>query len=213
MEIGGRWAQVTSDSPVYGIAVCPFVPNLSSSTAVAPNAVIAKPGPSGQRPAGATIAANAAAVALTSASSSSGALAGANNSLSNAALNREGEEYQLALELGDNVQILEEYWTPLPSSSTLSGRRQLLSHTLSHEELAKLRKKLIAKLEQGSRLQGLDLIVRHPEKGHLMGEKNLSVGRNNNQQRAEHCDDIFLLRSSPITNRVEYYQRSKSGVI
>ncbi|KAJ3216887.1 hypothetical protein HDU67_008794 [Dinochytrium kinnereticum] len=55
------------------------------------------------------------------------------------------------------------------------GRRQLLSQTLSQEELIKYRRTLVAKLETGNIAQGLDLIVRHPEKGHLVGEKSPSI--------------------------------------
>ncbi|KAI8846141.1 dedicator of cytokinesis-domain-containing protein [Chytridium lagenaria] len=55
------------------------------------------------------------------------------------------------------------------------GRRQLLSQTLSQEELVKYRRTLVSKLEAGNIAQGLDLIIRHPEKGHLVGEKSFSV--------------------------------------
>ncbi|KAJ3107837.1 hypothetical protein HDU97_003185 [Phlyctochytrium planicorne] len=55
------------------------------------------------------------------------------------------------------------------------GRRQLLSQTLSQEELIKYRRTLVSKLEAGNFAQSLDLIIRHPDKGHLVGEKSLSV--------------------------------------
>jgi hypothetical protein len=55
------------------------------------------------------------------------------------------------------------------------GRRQLLSQTLSQEELYKLRRTLVAKLELGNKLQGLDVLVRHPERGHLVGERSSSI--------------------------------------
>ncbi|KAI9359989.1 hypothetical protein DFJ73DRAFT_639746 [Zopfochytrium polystomum] len=55
------------------------------------------------------------------------------------------------------------------------GRRQLLSQTLSPDEVVKLRRSLVVKLDYGNRIQKLDLIVRHPDRGHLVGERNSSV--------------------------------------
>ncbi|KAJ3316204.1 hypothetical protein HDU76_001989 [Blyttiomyces sp. JEL0837] len=55
------------------------------------------------------------------------------------------------------------------------GRRQLLSQTLSQEELVKLRRTLVSKLDLGNKIQGLDLIVRHTDKGYLIGERSSSV--------------------------------------
>ncbi|KAJ3278028.1 hypothetical protein HK104_002729, partial [Borealophlyctis nickersoniae] len=55
------------------------------------------------------------------------------------------------------------------------GRRTLLSQTLSQDGLTKLRRKLIATMEEGNRLQGLDLIVRHPDRGSLLNERNTSI--------------------------------------
>lgn len=57
------------------------------------------------------------------------------------------------------------------------GRRQLLVGTLSQDELTKLRKELILKMESVNRLLGQDLIVRHPEIGFILGEENLSIPR------------------------------------
>ncbi|CAG8657138.1 13718_t:CDS:2, partial [Acaulospora morrowiae] len=56
----------------------------------------------------------------------------------------------------------------------LQGRRQLLAQTLSQDELNKLRKELINKLVSGNLIQGLDIIVRDPEKGFLADETNIS---------------------------------------
>lgn len=50
-----------------------------------------------------------------------------------------------------------------------------MSKTLSQEELQKLRKSLISKMEYGNRLQGIDLILRHPERGYLITQHNTSV--------------------------------------
>lgn len=55
------------------------------------------------------------------------------------------------------------------------GRRQLLAQTLSQEEMTKLRKDLVSKLVAGNLMQGLDIIVRHPEKGYLADETNVSA--------------------------------------
>ncbi|KAJ3393933.1 hypothetical protein HDU92_007413 [Lobulomyces angularis] len=55
------------------------------------------------------------------------------------------------------------------------GRRQLLNKTLSEEELSKLRKDLIILIEHGNHLQGIDLIVRHHEKGYLLTQYNISI--------------------------------------
>ncbi|CAG8443325.1 12058_t:CDS:2 [Acaulospora colombiana] len=59
----------------------------------------------------------------------------------------------------------------------LQGRRQLLAQTLSQDELNKLRKELINKLVSGNVIQGLDIIVRDPEKGFLADETNISAIR------------------------------------
>ncbi|CAJ0878034.1 21197_t:CDS:2 [Entrophospora sp. SA101] len=59
----------------------------------------------------------------------------------------------------------------------LQGRRQLLAQTLSHDELIQLRKELINKLVSGNIIQGLDIVVRHPEKGFLADETNVSAIR------------------------------------
>ncbi|CAH1759237.1 2984_t:CDS:2 [Entrophospora sp. SA101] len=59
----------------------------------------------------------------------------------------------------------------------LQGRRQLLAQTLSQDELSKLRKELINKLVSGNIIQDLDIIVRHPEKGFLADETNVSAIR------------------------------------
>lgn len=48
------------------------------------------------------------------------------------------------------------------------GRRQLLAQTLSTEEAAKLRRDLVNRLVYGNFLQGLDIIVRHPDYGALV---------------------------------------------
>ncbi|KAJ1553213.1 hypothetical protein HK405_008607, partial [Cladochytrium tenue] len=55
------------------------------------------------------------------------------------------------------------------------GRRQLLSQTLAPEQAAKLRRLLIARLDHGNRIQKLDLVVRHPDRGALLGEQGSSV--------------------------------------
>ncbi|KAJ3415575.1 hypothetical protein HDV05_004626 [Chytridiales sp. JEL 0842] len=60
-------------------------------------------------------------------------------------------------------------------NSLYQGRRQLLSQTLSQEELVKLRRSLVAKMDMGNRMQGLDVVIRHPERGHLVGERSSSV--------------------------------------
>lgn len=48
------------------------------------------------------------------------------------------------------------------------GRRQLLAQTLSAEETFNLRRDCVAKLVSGNVVQGLDLIVRHPDWGALV---------------------------------------------
>lgn len=46
-----------------------------------------------------------------------------------------------------------------------TGRRQLLAQTLSTDEVAKLRRDLVARLVAGNVAQGLEVIVRHPDHG------------------------------------------------
>ncbi|KAI0268791.1 cytoplasmic protein [Gloeopeniophorella convolvens] len=48
------------------------------------------------------------------------------------------------------------------------GRRQLLAHTLSDEEIANLRRDCVARLVTGNVVQNLDVIVRHPNGGGLV---------------------------------------------
>lgn len=48
------------------------------------------------------------------------------------------------------------------------GRRQLLSHSLSADELSNLRRDCVIRLVQGNVAQGLDIIVRHPTWGALV---------------------------------------------
>lgn len=49
-----------------------------------------------------------------------------------------------------------------------AGRRKLLSRNLAADEVVKLRKELIERLVEGNTVQGLDIIVRHPEQGGLV---------------------------------------------
>ncbi|KAI8822639.1 uncharacterized protein EV422DRAFT_524834 [Fimicolochytrium jonesii] len=55
------------------------------------------------------------------------------------------------------------------------GRRTLLSQTLDPSELAVFKKRLIAVMEEGNSLQGSDLVIRHPEKGHILSERNTTI--------------------------------------
>lgn len=55
------------------------------------------------------------------------------------------------------------------------GRRQLINKGLTPDALRKLKSQLILKMEQGNRLQNLDLILRHHEKGYLITQTNSSV--------------------------------------
>jgi len=48
------------------------------------------------------------------------------------------------------------------------GRRQLLTHSLSVEEMSNLRRDCVIRLVQGNVAQGLDIIVRHPTWGALV---------------------------------------------
>ncbi|OUM65837.1 hypothetical protein PIROE2DRAFT_32401, partial [Piromyces sp. E2] len=48
------------------------------------------------------------------------------------------------------------------------GRRQLLARTLSEEELTHLRRELIQKMEEGNRIQNLDIILRDPNTGKII---------------------------------------------
>ncbi|ORY03265.1 hypothetical protein K493DRAFT_297523 [Basidiobolus meristosporus CBS 931.73] len=57
-------------------------------------------------------------------------------------------------------------------STLFKGRRQLLSQTLSLEDLNKLRSELIHTILSGNKLQGLDSIVLHKEKGLPIDEKH-----------------------------------------
>ncbi|PWN21805.1 hypothetical protein BCV69DRAFT_268306, partial [Microstroma glucosiphilum] len=49
-----------------------------------------------------------------------------------------------------------------------AARRQLLAHNLSEEETVKLRRECVARLVKGNIAQGLEVIVRHPDKGGLV---------------------------------------------
>jgi len=51
------------------------------------------------------------------------------------------------------------------------GRRQLLARTLSDEEFTHLRRDLIQRMEEGNRLQNLDIIVRDPNTGRIIDVK------------------------------------------
>ncbi|TPX60178.1 hypothetical protein SpCBS45565_g07576 [Spizellomyces sp. 'palustris'] len=55
------------------------------------------------------------------------------------------------------------------------GRRTLLAQTLAQEELVRLRRTLIATMEEGNMYQNMDLLVRHSEKGHLLSERNTTI--------------------------------------
>ncbi|KAI8919215.1 hypothetical protein DFJ77DRAFT_453387 [Powellomyces hirtus] len=59
--------------------------------------------------------------------------------------------------------------------SLSQGRRTLLSQTLKQEELIRLRKQLIALIEDGNQLQNGDLVIRHTEKGHILSERNTTI--------------------------------------
>lgn len=48
------------------------------------------------------------------------------------------------------------------------ARKQLLANTLSAEEVSKLRRECVARLVKGNVAQGLDVIVRHPNRGGLV---------------------------------------------
>ena len=80
------------------------------------------------------------------------------------------------------------------------GRRQLLSPTLTVDERIQLRRSLVAQLELGNRLQGLDLIIRHPEKGHLVGEKSLVIVKSL-RLYLEYSDKIGRLQQPHTQNK------------
>ncbi|KAK9764626.1 Deoxycytidine kinase 1 [Basidiobolus ranarum] len=60
-------------------------------------------------------------------------------------------------------------------ATLFKGRRQLLSQTLSLEDLNKLRVELIHTILSGNKLQGLDSIVLHKEKGFPINEADFSL--------------------------------------
>ncbi|KAI9203937.1 uncharacterized protein BJ171DRAFT_582314 [Polychytrium aggregatum] len=70
----------------------------------------------------------------------------------------------------DTVKAVTEHFHAL-----YQGRRELLSRTLSKEEHNRLRVRLIRILEDGNSTLDLPLVIRHPERGYLISERNTSI--------------------------------------
>ena len=87
------------------------------------------------------------------------------------------------------------------------ARRQLLSQTLSQDELNKLRREMIIRLVAGNISQSLDLIVRHPDRGTIADDTNTSVVQLHRMQ-AHLCK---CRAQYPKRRRSRYFQcRSRS---
>ncbi|TPX34176.1 hypothetical protein SmJEL517_g03156 [Synchytrium microbalum] len=84
--------------------------------------------------------------------------------------------------------------------SLLQGRRQLLAHTLSQDELAKLRRELISKMVAGNRMLGLDLVVWNAETGSLVSEMNTSISKMYQMYiQADSTTSLSINTSQPIS--------------
>ncbi|ORX57813.1 hypothetical protein BCR36DRAFT_409280 [Piromyces finnis] len=110
------------------------------------------------------------------------------------------QKYDLFTQIRELFQIL------------FQGRRQLLARTLSEEELTHLRRELIQKMEEGNRLQNLDIILRDPNSGKIIDvRKDNDIDENDTSHLS--VLQIYRMHIMKLEEEEEFRANEKSVVV